>query len=390
MSKNPYKQSVIKNQKPAFSQRIRRTGWVACLILAGVLALGGWRAGGDNLSDAEAFRQAMGVRGLLRAGAGLSSEELTNPFVCLREGGNSDLALEALTNLSDEYLLGVGLCMAGKGEAGMAALKEADGHANAEVQYAAGLSAVDPQAGVDTLAGADLADDELVVVLQKMSTQVDVEPYPALRVLAQKANDQPVTWRLWLQGSSRLEAADEWQVAVEWLEEGLAMAPDEVRGSLYARVGRIWQTQADPRDYQAALAAYNQAIEKGGWLSPSDEANIHIYRGEVYRSLKDEFNPAQAIEEFQRALELQPGSYWALLSIGHVYLYDLKEMDQAETHYRQAMATNEKNPYSYFYIGDVYRARGDNETAAEWYRLALERQPDWQPALDRLKGLEGK
>jgi len=363
---------------------------MACLILAGVIALGGWRAGGDNLSDAEAFRQAMGVRGLLQAGAGLPNEELANPFVCLREGGNTELALEALTNLSDEYLLGVGLCMAGESEAGMAALKEADGHANAEVQYAAGLSAVDPQAGVEALARMDLADDELVAVLQKLSTQADVEPYPALRLLAQVANDQPMTWWLWLQGSSRLEAADEWQVAVEWLEEGLAMAPAEVQGSLHMREGRIWQTQADPRDYQAALAAYNQAIEKGGWLSPSDEANIHIYRGEVYRSLKDEFNPAQAIEEFQRALELQPGSYWALLNIGHVYLYDLKEMDQAETHYRQAMATNEKNPNAYFYIGEVYRVRGDKESAAEWYRMALERQPDWQPALDRLKGLEGK
>ena len=357
---------------------------MACLILGGVLALGGWRAGGG------AFRQAMGVRGLQRAGAGLSSEELTNPFVCLREGGNSDLALEALTNLSDEYLLGVGLCMAGENEAGLAALEEADGHANAEVQYAAGLSAVDSQAGVEALARMDLADDELVAVLQKLSTQADVEPYPALRLLAQVANDQPMTWWLWLQGSSRLEAADEWQVAVEWLEEGLAMAPAEVQGSLHMREGRIWQTQADPRDYQAALAAYNQAIEKGGWLSPSDEANIHIYRGEVYRSLKDEFNPAQAIEEFQRALELQPGSYWALLSIGHVYLYDLKELDQAETYYRQAMATNEKNPNAYFYIGEVYLVRGDKEAAAEWYRMALERQPDWQPALDRLKGLEGK
>jgi hypothetical protein len=34
--------------------------------------------------------------------------------------------------------------------------------------------------------------------------------------------------------------------------------------------------------------------------------------------------------------------------------------------------------------------RGDKETAAEWYRKALEHQPNWQPALDQLKALEGK
>ena len=359
-------------------------GWAACLILGGVLALGGWWVGGET------FRQAMGVRGLLQLGAGLGSEESANPFVCLREGGNSDLALEALVKLEDEYLRGVGLCLAGKSEAGLITLKEAGGHANAEMQYAAGLSETDPQMGVDSLAGMDLTDDDLVAVLQKMSTQLEVEPYPALRRLAQVANEQPMTWSLWLFGSSKLEEADEWQRALDWMEEGLANAPGELRGSLYMREGRIWQTQAEPQDSQAALAAYDQAIEKGGWLIPSDEANAHIYRGEVYRSLKDEFSPEQAMEEFQRALELQPGNYWALLTIGHVYLYDLKEMDQAEGYYRQAMTANEKNPNAYLYIGEVYRVRGDNETAAEWYRLALERQPDWQPAIDLLNVVEGK
>jgi len=298
--------------------------------------------------------------------------------------------MEALAKLDDEYLRGVGLCLAGKNEAGLAELKEADGHANAEVQYAMGLSVSDPEAGVESLAGMDLADDELIAMLQKLSSQPDVEPYPALRMLAQVANTQTKTWNLWLQGSSRLETADEWQRALDWLEEGLATAPAEVRGSLYVRVGRIWQTRAEPRDSQAALAAYNQAIENGGWLTPGDEVNVHIYRGEVYRSLKDIYSPNQALKEFQRALELQPGNYWALLSIGNVYLYDLKELEQAESYYRQAMAINEKYPNAYYSIGEVYRQRGDKMTAIEWYQQALERQPNWQAAIDRLNELEGK
>lgn len=384
MSETPYKQSVKINQQPALRQRMRRAGWVACLILGGVIALGGWRAGGET------FRQAMGVRGLLQAGAGIPSDGSANPFVCLREGGVSELAMEALAKLDDEYLRGVGLCVAGKNEAGLAELKEADGHANAEVQYAAGSSVSNPEAGVESLAGVDLAKDDLVAVLQKLSSQPNVEPYPALRMLAQVAKSQPRTWNLWLQGSSRLEMANEWQRALDWLEEGLAIAPAEVRGSLYLREGRIWQTRAEPRDAQAALAAYNQAIEKGGWLTAGDEANVHIYRGEVYRSLKDEYSPEQALEEFQWALELQPGNYWALLSIGNVYLYDLEELEQAESYYRQAMAINEKYPNAYYSIGEVYRQRGDKMTAIKWYQQALERQPNWQAAIDRLNELEGK
>jgi hypothetical protein len=55
--------------------------------------------------------------------------------------------------LSDAYLSGVGLCLAGKQEAGMAVLKEAEGEANSEVQYAAGLYANDPQAGANINTG---------------------------------------------------------------------------------------------------------------------------------------------------------------------------------------------------------------------------------------------
>jgi len=117
---------------------------------------------------------------------------------------------------------------------------------------------------------------------------------------------------------------------------------------------------------------------------------VHIYRGEVYCSLKDKYSPEQALGEFQRALEVQPGNYWALLSIGNVYLYDLKELEQAESYYRQAMAINEKYPNAYYSIGEVYRQRGDKMTAIEWYQQALERQPNWQAAIDRLNELEGK
>ena len=365
-------------------ERIRRIGWVGCLILISVLTIAGVKPG------MAAFRQAMGVRGLLQASVDLSNDELANPFVCMRDTVNSAQVQVALENISDGYLRGVGLCMAGEGEAGLAALREAGGQSNAEVQYAAGLSTKDSQAGVDALARLDITDDELIGALQTLSTQPGIQPYPALRALAKRANTQPLTWRLWLDRSSRLEAINDWLAALDWIEEGMSIAPPEVRSSLYLRAGRIYQTQSVPRDYPAALAAYNQAIQQDGWLDPNEEAYAHIYRGEIYRSLKDEFSPEQALAEFFQALELQPGSYWALMSIGHVYLYDLKELDGAESYYRQALETDVQAPYAYYYLGEVYLARGDKGTAVEWINKALQRQPNWQPALERLKALEGQ
>jgi tetratricopeptide (TPR) repeat protein len=195
---------------------------------------------------------------------------------------------------------------------------------------------------------------------------------------------------LWLQGFSKLNGVDQWQAALNWLEDGSVIAPKEVRSSLHMRIGRLYQTQSDIQDYPLALEYFNQALEGDSWIYPYDEASTHMFRGEVYRSLKDEFTAEQALAEFRYALELQPESYWALLNIGHVYLYELMDVDQAEIYYQQALSANEQIPNVYLYLGDVYRERGDNAAAAAWYRQALERQPDWQAALDRLASVEEK
>ncbi len=103
--------------------------------------------------------------------------------------------------------------------------------------------------------------------------------------------------------------------------------------------------------------------------------------------LKDQFGPQPALQDFEAALQLRPGDYWALLGIGHVYLYDLKDLDRAEEYYRQALGSDEKIPNAYYYLGEVRLARGDGQAAAQWYRLALARQADFQPAIDRLSKL---
>jgi tetratricopeptide (TPR) repeat protein len=109
----------------------------------------------------------------------------------------------------------------------------------------------------------------------------------------------------------------------------------------------------------------------------------------VYRVLKEEYGAEMAMAEFQKALDRQVDNYSALLDMGLVYLSDLKDTDQAEAYFRQALTANDQSPYAYLYIGDVYRERGDKGSAIEWYQQALEHKPDWQTAVDRLKAIEG-
>ena len=106
----------------------------------------------------------------------------------------------------------------------------------------------------------------------------------------------------------------------------------------------------------------------------------------MYHILKDEYGLDPALQDYSSVLKLQPDNYWATLEIGHIYLYDLKDMDLAESYYRQALAANREYPYAYFYLGEVYKMRGDNATVAYWYRQALEREPDWQTAIEAFEG----
>ncbi len=357
----------------------RRVGWVACLVLASGLVFS------NSGAIASAINQARSVRALLSAGEEVTAQELANPFVCLRDATHSSQATAAMKSISDPYLRGVSLCMAGETESGLAVLQQAG--SNGRLQVAAGLGVTDAQAGLAALQELGLSDSELGSILLKLIDTQEIDPYALTRQLARVAGTQPATWVRWLQLYSDLNKAGKWQEGLAWLAEGLLDAPQNVRSSLMIRVGSIYQYKLDPRDPLAALDYYNQALEIDGWLYPSDEAAAHQYRGEVYRTLKDRYSMQQALQEFERALQILPGSYWALLDLGDVYLKEGNDIDQAEAYYRQAISSDDQSPYAYYYLGGLYQKRGDSQSAAEWYRKALEKQPGFQPALDRLSEL---
>ncbi len=358
--------------------------WIACLLLLAVLLPLAWNPFLANL------RQVQGLKGLLAAAEGLSSQDLQNPFVCLRPSGDSQTALQAVQMLSDPYLQAVGLCLAGEQAYGLTILDQVRGEKLAAVQYIASNDVLDGKEKVDALLALKLPDYELVPILGKVSALPDVDPLPSLRLLAAKAPGQPLTWYEWIWADERLVGEKQWQEALDLLEEGSRLAPGNVRSSLLVRIGKIQQIRYDAPDYQAALAAYDQAIEVGGWLMVSDEVAIHNYRGDIYRTLKDQYTAQQALAEYETALRFWPGYYWSLMNIGHLYFYNLQDYQKAEDYYRQALASDAALPNAYYYLGEVFRTRGDKIAAVEWYRQALSRQADFQAAIDRLSELEGK
>ena len=186
-----------------------------------------------------------------------------------------------------------------------------------------------------------------------------------------------------------MEQGSDWQNAADWYQEGRTLqASNGIQvylSSFDLHLGRYYQSHSDPHLLQMALTYYKQALEESQFLYASDQVDTHIFLGEVYRSLKAEFTPANALAEFEQALALDPKSYWAETAIGHLYLYDLKDPVQADEFYRHAITKRPELPYAYYFLGESYRTQDDLGQAETYYRDALAHQPDYPPALERLK-----
>ena len=87
---------------------------------------------------------------------------------------------------------------------------------------------------------------------------------------------------------------------------------------LYVRIGRIYQTQLEIHNLDKALEYYDLAIASDDKVVTNEGNQAHLYKGDIYLSQLDKYSAQTALAEFERALELDPDSYWALVDIGRL------------------------------------------------------------------------
>ena len=100
----------------------------------------------------------------------------------------------------------------------------------------------------------------------------------------------------------------------------------------------------DHQDYEAAIAAYQQA--------PDDSAELSNKIGVAYHHLLA-IDKARA--DYEHALKLQPNFATALNNLGAV-LYEMKEYRQAEKLYRRAIKSKPDLAVAYINLGTAYFA----------------------------------
>jgi tetratricopeptide (TPR) repeat protein len=168
------------------------------------------------------------------------------------------------------------------------------------------------------------------------------------------------------------------------------------RSAAYVEQGRSAAKQAyDAEDQEIRMSYYEQAIEN--WtralkLNPWNH-DAYYYRGLVYQYQKEDYD--RAIGDFTRAIKLRPDYAFYYARRGDVYR--LKEdYDQAIADYTEAIVLSSDNADYYKDRGDTYEKKGDYEKALTDYDSAiveldrtiaernriLEENPEWAEWMD--------
>lgn len=94
-------------------------------------------------------------------------------------------------------------------------------------------------------------------------------------------------------------------------------------------------------------------------------------------------DPARAMDLIRRALVIDPGNLIHMGALGELLL-DEQHYAEALTVFKRMSAIQPRSAETYFYMALAADGTGNKSESADFYRQALERQPDWPEALYNL------
>lgn len=140
------------------------------------------------------------------------------------------------------------------------------------------------------------------------------------------------------------------------------------------RLGNVHLRLEDP---MAAADAFRRASEL-------DTTNPYAFRmlGHALMQPGNMQDSGEALHALQRSVELAPTNAEGRMVLGNL-LFQLGQMDAAEEQYKTTIACDDTMSEAYFNLAFLYAERGRKKQGLEYYKGALERGAEPDPALEK-------
>ena len=191
------------------------------------------------------------------------------------------------------------------------------------------------------------------------------------RALAAHGTTFPEAYQYFLQGRGYLLEAftpETFKSAQTMFREALRIDPNY--GAAKAGLGESWlyayNTNHQLADIEPARKACSDAVALG-----NAGADGHICLGTL---ATDTGKPAEAVTEFQKALQLEPANDRASIGLAKAY-EKLNQPEKAEAVYKQAIALRPNYWRGYDQLGGFYFRIADYAKAEQMFRTATEKDP---------------
>lgn len=155
-------------------------------------------------------------------------------------------------------------------------------------------------------------------------------------------------------------AKREFDRAIADLDKTIALDP--ANATAYRLRGNMFSSRSE---FDRAIADMDQAVT----IKPRDPHN-YFMRAIVWIARSHE----KAIEDFSRAIELNPNFSQAYVQRGQLYSYG-NQAERAKQDYTQAIETDPNNSYAYQKRGEMWAAEGNLDRAIEDYERAAKTDP---------------
>lgn len=202
--------------------------------------------------------------------------------------------------------------------------------------------------------------------------------------LARASPVKPEAYEAYLRAKFAFRAHDrtgtQVEEAIRWLERATASDPNFAQAHAFlgrAYVSRFFSFDPNPEWERKAFAH----IERAFALDP-DLPEAYLARGDLTWTLANRFPHERAIQDYRKALELNPNLVDAHFALGSVYQH-IGRFEETRTAYRMALQLDPHNPDVRYRIPRLHLYMQNYQAAL----TEFERNPDFPPAWQWQKAL---